>query len=255
MHKTVGCREEPLWDPVQPMLAWKRTQNDDGDDDNNKTLTILETPETLRHSHHYKRPQGIASLSDYAITFHYVDPQTMYVFDYFLYHLRPYGIMNKPQELNIIETHHSTTIEPPLIFTPGENIIKGFVKTLEERKKQNSTTQFVLEKFSTSKAKKDSAVTGYRKPNTPTAFKTTIIIPGNTNANINANNDNNNNNNNNNNMNANVNENNKNSIENTVKNTDVNNNEGTINNNAETPSKKKKRRKKKRRVTTLPTDT
>ena len=32
LPKTVDCGEEPLQVPVQLMLAWKRTQNDDDDD-------------------------------------------------------------------------------------------------------------------------------------------------------------------------------------------------------------------------------
>ena len=31
LPKIVDCGEEPLWDPVQPMLTWKRMQNDDDD--------------------------------------------------------------------------------------------------------------------------------------------------------------------------------------------------------------------------------
>lgn len=41
---------------------------------------------------YYKGKPGLECCSDTAISFHYVDPNRMYFYDYFLYHLRPYGI-------------------------------------------------------------------------------------------------------------------------------------------------------------------
>ena len=40
-------------------------------------------------------------MSDYAIGFHYVSPAMCYLLDYAVYHLRPYGVHFKDQDLNV----------------------------------------------------------------------------------------------------------------------------------------------------------
>ena len=46
--------------------------------------------------------QGMERMSDYAISFHYIASSTMFNFDYFVFYLRPYGIIDGKQTLN----HH-----------------------------------------------------------------------------------------------------------------------------------------------------
>lgn len=44
--------------------------------------------------------KGTESISDYAVSFHYVPPNKMYALEFYIYHLRPYGIETGHQDLN-----------------------------------------------------------------------------------------------------------------------------------------------------------
>lgn len=74
------------------------------------------------HSYVYYKPDtGLDCCSDTAVTFHYVDTARMYMFEYLLYHLRPYGI-----------THHDPFPAP---LPPDRNSIpKPVLEKMDETK-------------------------------------------------------------------------------------------------------------------------